>query len=77
MRYRVDRRELSEFVARQVELVESVPLRADLAALVGAEDGGSLQAVWLAAGLATFLGQAIVDEPERFIVEVPALGAVA
>ena len=32
-------------------------------------DDSERDAVWLAAGIATFIGQAIADEPERFIVE--------
>ena len=32
-------------------------------------DDSEREAVWLAAGIATFIGQAIADEPERFIVE--------
>ena len=31
-------------------------------------DEAEREAVWLAAGIATFIGQAIADEPERFIV---------
>ena len=33
-------------------------------------DGAEREAVWLAAGIATFIGQAIVEERERFIVAV-------
>ena len=68
-RYRVDREELSEFLARQVRLVESLP--AEAAAADGYGDGlddAEREAVWLAAGIATFIGHAIADEPERFIV---------
>jgi hypothetical protein len=70
-RYRVDREELSEFLARQVRLVESLPAEAAAAAAGGYGDGlddAEREAVWLAAGIATFIGQAITDEPERFIV---------
>lgn len=70
-RYRVDREELSEFLARQVRLVESLPAEAAAAAADGYGDGlgdAEREAVWLAAGIATFIGQAIADEPERFIV---------
>lgn len=71
MRYRVDREELSEFLAQQVRLVESLPGEAATAAADGYGDGlddVEREAVWLAAGIATFIGQAIADEPERFIV---------
>src|SRR6266536_2058352 len=71
MRYRIDREELSEFLTRQVRLVERLPVGAADAAADGYGDGleeAEREAVWLAAGIATFIGQAIADEPERFIV---------
>ena len=70
-RYRIDREELSDFLARQVRLVECLPVEAAEAAADGYGDGlddAEREAVWLAAGIATFIGQAIADEPERFIV---------
>jgi hypothetical protein len=70
-RYRIDREQLSDFLARQVRLVECLPVEAAAAAADGYGDGldeGEREAVWLAAGIATFIGQAIADEPERFIV---------
>ena len=66
-RYEVDLEELAEFLTRQVRLVESVPLDAPATSTDGLEDA-EREAVWLAAGIATFIGQAIADEPERFIV---------
>lgn len=81
MHYRVDRRALAEFVERQTELVETAPMAADLEEIVASDYGemaaDGLRAVWLAAGIATFIGQAIAEEPERFIVQVPALAGVA
>jgi hypothetical protein len=71
MRYRIDRDQLWEFLARQVRLVERLPIEAAEAAADGYSDGlddSEREAVWLAAGVATFIGQAIADEPERFIV---------
>jgi hypothetical protein len=71
IRYRIDREELSDFLARQVRLVECLPVEAAEAAAEGYGDGlddAEREAVWLAAGIATFIGQAIADEPERFIV---------
>jgi len=71
MRYRIDHEELSEFLARQVRVVEGLPVEAAEAVAAGYRDGlddGEREAVWLAAGIATFIGQAIADEPERFIV---------
>jgi hypothetical protein len=71
MRYRIDQEQLAEFLTRQVRLVERLPVEAAEAVADGYGDGlddGEREAVWLAAGVATFIGQAIADEPERFIV---------
>ncbi len=71
MRYRIDQEQLSEFLTRQVRLVERLPVEAAEAAADGYGDGlddAEREAVWLAAGIATFIGQAIAEEPERFIV---------
>jgi hypothetical protein len=60
------------FVARQARLMERLPVQAAEAAADGYSDGlddSEREAIWLAAGIATFIGQAIADEPERFIVE--------
>ena len=76
MEYRVDRIALDEFIARQVELVESIEipkLLADVVELrlrhesVGRDE---VRALWLGAGLATHVGLAIFEEPERFIAAV-------
>jgi hypothetical protein len=72
MRYRIDQDQLWEFLSRQAKLVERLPAEATQAAADGYRDGlddSEREAVWLAAGIATFIGQAIADEPERFIVE--------
>jgi hypothetical protein len=72
MRYRIDQDQLWEFMAQQVRLVEHLPVEAAEAAADGYGDGlddSEREAVWLSAGIATFIGQAIADEPERFIVE--------
>ena len=71
MRYRIDQDQLWEFLARQARFVERLPMEATEAAADGYSDGldaSEREAVWLAAGVATFIGQAIADEPERFIV---------
>lgn len=73
MRYRIDQDELWEFLARQARLVERLPVEATQAASDGygaGLDDWEREQVWLAAGIATFIGQAIADEPERFIVAV-------
>jgi hypothetical protein len=79
IRYRIDQEQLSEFLTRQVRLVERLPVEAAQAAADGYGDGlddAEREAVWLAAGIATFIGQAIADEPERFIVAVGGHRAV-
>ena len=61
MRSRIDREQLSEFLTRQVRLVERLPVEAAEAAADGYGDGlddAEREAVWLAAGIATFIGQA-------------------
>ena len=78
MRYRIDQDQLWEFLARQAKLVERLPGEATQAAADGYSDGlddSEREAVWLAAGIATFIGQAIADEPERFIVEAAECAA--
>jgi hypothetical protein len=73
MEYRIDREALAEFVARQVEVVEagSIPrLLADVVELRLRHESVSrdeVRALWLGAGLATHVGLAIFEEPERFI----------
>jgi hypothetical protein len=62
----VDQEELSHFLTRQVRLVEGLPVEASDDFTDGLGDA-EREAVWLAAGIATFIGQAIADEPERFI----------
>ena len=73
MRFRIDQEQLSAFLAGQVRLVEGLPVAAADGYVDGLDDA-EREAVWLAAGVATFIGQAIVDEPERFVV---AAGEVA
>lgn len=77
MEYRIDREALDDFISRQVELVEaaSVPkLLADVVELrlrhesLGRDE---VHALWLGAGLATHVGLAIFEEPERFISASP------
>jgi hypothetical protein len=78
MEYRIDREALDEFISRQVELVEaaSVPkLLADVVELRLRHESVSrdeVHALWLGAGLATHVGLAIFEEPERFISAAPS-----
>ena len=73
MEYRIDRDELVAFVVRQVDLVEAgaiPPLLAQVAELRLRHESVSrdeVRALWLGAGLATHVGLAIFEEPERFI----------
>ena len=69
--YRIDREALAAFIARQVDVVEagSFPkLLADVVEL-GQESlsRDEVRVLWLSAGLATHVGLAIFEEPERFI----------
>jgi len=78
MEFQIDRKALAEFVAQQVELVEStsIPkLLADVVEIQRPPDSVSrdeAHALWLGAGLATHVGLAIFEEPERFICAVPS-----
>ena len=71
MTYTINRAALDEFIAHQVELVEATPLPADLREVLPISDGEltseELHAVWLGAGLATQVGLALMESPERFI----------
>lgn len=87
MEYRIDREALDDFIGQQVELVESasIPkLLADVVELRLEHESVSrheLRALWLGAGLATHVGLAIFEEPERFVIAVPSpvpsVGALA
>ena len=74
MEYRVDREALAEFIGRQVELVDAAPiptLLADVVELRLRHESVSreeVRALWLGAGLATHVGLAIFEEPERFVI---------
>ena len=71
--YRIDREALAAFVAEQVGLVEAGSIPPLLAAVVELRlrhesvSRDEVRAVWLGAGLATHVGLAIFEEPERFI----------
>lgn len=73
MEYRIDREALAAFVAREVDLVEAgamPPLLEQVAELRLGDESVSrdeVRALWLGAGLATHVGLAIFEEPERFI----------
>jgi hypothetical protein len=69
--YEIARQALHRFVDRQVTLIESTPLPSDLRDIVSAHDlsDDDLQGVWLGAGLATQIGLALIDGPERFVTE--------
>jgi hypothetical protein len=57
-KYRIDQDELWEFLARQARLVEQLPAGEEQAAVEGYSDGlddSEREAVWLAAGIATFM----------------------
>jgi hypothetical protein len=76
--YRIDREALEVFVAEQVALVESVSiprLLVDVVEFRHASESVSREearALWLGAGLATHVGLAIFEEPERFVTAAPS-----
>ena len=78
MEYRIDREALDAFIAREVELVESVSIPRLVADLVEARlrhesvSREEARALWLGAGLATHVGLAIFEEPERFVTAAPS-----
>ena len=78
MEYRIDREALDDFIGRQVELVEALPipkLLADVVELRLRHESVSrdeVRALWLSAGLATHVGLAICEEPERFVTAAPS-----
>jgi len=78
MEYRIDREALDEFIARQVELIESMSIPKLLADVVELRlrheslSRDETRALWLAAGLATHVGLAIYEEPEGFITATPS-----
>ena len=73
MEYRIDREALGRFIERQVEVVEAGSIPKLLAEVVelrlrhASVSCGEVRALWLGAGLATHVGLAIFEEPERFI----------
>ena len=79
MHYTIDRPALDDFVARQLDLVEQTPVPAAIVELVsGTCDANGLtqddlRAVWLGAGLATQVGLALIEQPERFIRATQAI----
>ena len=76
MEYRIDREALADFIGRQVELIETASIPKLLADVVElrlrheAVSRAEVSALWLGAGLATHVGLAIFEEPERFITAV-------
>jgi hypothetical protein len=78
MEYRIDREALGEFVDRQVKLVEAVSIPKLLADVVELRlrheslSQDEAHALWLGAGLATRIGLAIFEEPERFVTAAPS-----
>jgi hypothetical protein len=78
MEYRVDREALDEFICRQVELGEALSLPKLLGDVVELRlrhesvSRDEVRALWLGAGLATHVGLAIFEEPERFVIAAPS-----
>lgn len=74
MPYQIDTPRLVAFVEEQAGLIAGIPLPPDLADVCRGPatehelTGDELVAVWLAAGIATQVGLALVESPERFIL---------
>lgn len=83
MEYRIDREALADFICRQVELVEAASIPKLLADVVElrlrheAVSRAEVEALWLGAGLATHVGLAIFEEPERFVTDATSPGTPA
>ena len=78
MGHRINRPALDRFIAEQVDVLEAMPVPADVAALTQAGNAAEgltadeLRAVWLGAGLASRVGLSLLEEPERFVTAAPA-----
>ena len=78
MEYRIDRDGLDAFIAEQVALVEAVSIPRLLVDVVELQHASEIvsreeaRALWLGAGLATHVGLAIFEEPERFVTAAPS-----
>ena len=73
MTYRIARSALHAFVDEQIALIEATPVPADIRQIAPTGDVPDtvLDGVWLSAGLATQLGLALIDAPERFVEDAP------
>src|SRR5919204_2843833 len=75
--YRIDRAALVAFIGRQVDLVEATELPSLLSEVVELRlrhddvSAEEVRALCLGAGLATHVGLAIFEEPERFVTASP------
>ncbi len=73
MTYRIATDRLVAFVEEQARLVEATPMPADLVEVVPDDvPGQELPAIWLAAGVASQIGVALIDDPGRFVIRAPA-----
>jgi hypothetical protein len=78
MESKIDREAPAEFVSRQVELVESAPIPKLLSEVAEVRlrreitSHEEARALRLGPGLATHVGLAILEEPERFVIAVPS-----
>ena len=81
MPYTIDRPALDRFIAEQVDLIEQTPMPDDLRDVLptDADDltAAELAAIWLGAGLASQVGLAILEAPERFIQHAPRTATAA
>lgn len=78
MTYRIATDRLVAFVEEQARLVEATPMPPDLVEVVPDDmPDDELPGVWLAAGLASQIGIALVDDPGRFVERVPIAAPAA
>jgi hypothetical protein len=73
MSHRIDRHALHAFVEQTVDRIEATPMPGDIQVLPGADGVPSEEwhAVWLAAGIATQIGDVLLEEPELFVRTAP------
>jgi hypothetical protein len=69
MSFRIARTALHDFVEEQIAFIEATPVPADVRGLAPTTEmpDDLLEGVWLGAGLATQVGLAILEAPERWV----------
>jgi hypothetical protein len=75
--YQIDRPALTKFVLSQASLVETTPFPSELDAPFDPDELtlDDVRAIWLGVGISTQIGRTLLDAPERFVTDRPALPA--